>query len=100
MKTRRLTEADILALEIGAAILGTGGGGNTYLSGNRWNLAYSFMGGVAVPLSETSRVTAMYRWMQVRDAKHKCAVTGAVQSACLKNDINSLAVDLGLEMDL
>lgn len=32
MKTRRLTEADILALEIGAAILGTGGGGNTYLT--------------------------------------------------------------------
>lgn len=32
MKTQRLTEDDILALEIGAAILGTGGGGNTYLT--------------------------------------------------------------------
>jgi hypothetical protein len=38
--------------------------------------------------------------MQVRDAKHKCAATGTVQSACLKNNVNSLAVDLGLEMDL
>ena len=32
MKTQRLSEPDILALEIGAAILGTGGGGNTYLT--------------------------------------------------------------------
>lgn len=32
MKTRRLTEADISALEIGAGILGAGGGGNTYLA--------------------------------------------------------------------
>lgn len=32
MNKRILTEDDILALEIGAAVLGTGGGGNTYLT--------------------------------------------------------------------
>ena len=91
-----------IGMGVGAAYSETSafGGGNTYLSGNRWDLAYSFMGGVAMPLSDTTRVTAMYRWMQVRDAKHKCAATGTVQNACLKNNVNSLAVDLGLEMDL
>jgi opacity protein-like surface antigen len=91
-----------VGMGVGAAYTETSayGGGNTYLSGNRWDLAYSFMGGVAVPLNDTSRLTAMYRWMQVRDAKHKCAVTGTVQNACLKNNVNSLAVDFGLEMDL
>jgi len=38
--------------------------------------------------------------MQVRDAGHKCAVTGTLQSICLDNNVNSSAVDLGLEMDL
>ena len=91
-----------VGMGVGAAYTETNlfGGGNTYMRGNRWDLAYSFMGGIAVPLTESSRFTAMYRWMQVRNAGHKCAVAGTVQSACLKNDVNSLAVDLGVEMDL
>lgn len=77
-----------------------GAGGNVYLRGNRWDLAYSFLSGIAVPLDETSRLTAMYRWMQVRDQGHKCAASGAVVGPCLDNSVNSSSVDLGLEMDL
>lgn len=72
----------------------------TYSRQSRWDLAYSFMTGLTMPLSEGSRVSAMYRWMQSRDAGHKCAVTGTVQSVCLDNSVNSSSVDLGLEMDL
>jgi opacity protein-like surface antigen len=91
-----------VGMGVGAAYTETNlfGGGNTYMRGNRWDLAYSFMGGIAVPMSESSRFTAMYRWMQVRNPGHKCAVAGTVQSACLKNDVNSLAVDVGVEMNL
>lgn len=73
---------------------------NTYSRQNRWDLAYSFISGLAVPLSDSSRVTAMYRWLQLRDAGHKCAVSGRAQSVCLDDSISSSAVDLGLEMDL
>lgn len=76
------------------------GVGNTYMKGNRWDLAYSFMGGLALPLNDSSRLTAMYRWMQVRAAGHKCAVTSTVVAPCVNNNVNSLAVDVGLEMDL
>jgi opacity protein-like surface antigen len=73
---------------------------NTYSRQNRWDLAYSFMTGLTLPLSEGSRVSAMYRWMQLRDAGHKCAAGGTIQSVCLDNSVSSSAVDLGLEMDL
>lgn len=76
------------------------GGGNSYARQKRWDLAYSFIGGLAVPLSDSSRLTAMYRWLQVRNAGHKCAVGGSLQSVCLDNNVNSSAVDLGYEMDL
>lgn len=76
------------------------GGGNTYTRQNRWDPAYSFMTGFALPLDDRSRLTAMYRWMQVRDAHHKCAVSGTTQSICLNNAVNSSAVDLGYELDL
>lgn len=91
-----------VGMGVGAAYTETNvfGGGNTYMRGNRWDLAYSFMGGLALPLNDSSRLTAMYRWMQVRDAGHKCAVSGTVVAPCVKNNVNSLAVDLGLEMDL
>jgi opacity protein-like surface antigen len=91
-----------VGMGVGAAYTETdaSGGGNTYMRQNRWDLAYSFISGLAVPLSDSARITAMYRWMQVRDAGHKCAVTGTLQSICLDNNVNSSAVDLGLEMDL
>jgi hypothetical protein len=58
------------------------------------------MAGFALPIDESSRLTAMYRWMQVRDARHKCATSGPVQSVCLSNAVDSSAVDIGYEMDL
>ena len=58
------------------------------------------MAGLALPLDEYSRLTAMYRWMQMPDARHKCAVSGTVESNCLSNSASSSAVDLGYEMDL
>jgi hypothetical protein len=91
-----------VGMGVGAAYTETNvySGANTYMRGNRWDLAYSFMGGIALPLSTSSRFTAMYRWMQVRDAGHKCAVSGTVQTICLNNNVNSMAVDLGYELDL
>jgi opacity protein-like surface antigen len=76
------------------------GGGNIYNRQNRWDLAYSFISGLALPLSEGSRITAMYRWLQVRNAGHKCATSGTVQSVCLDSSVNSSSVDLGYELDL
>jgi opacity protein-like surface antigen len=91
-----------VGMGVGAAYTETRatGSGNTYMSQNRWDPAYSFMAGFALPIDESSRLTAMYRWMQVRDARHKCATSGLVQSVCLNNSVNSTAVDIGYEMDL
>jgi opacity protein-like surface antigen len=86
----------------GAAYVETdaAGGGNVYMHQERWDPAFSFIAGMALPLDDYSRLTAMYRWIQVHDAGHKCAVSGTVQSVCLSNSVNSSAVDLGYELDL
>ena len=76
------------------------GGGNTYMHQSRWDPAYSFMAGFALPLDEASRLTAMYRWMRTINSPHSCAVSGTVQSNCLNNPVNSASVDLGYEMEL
>ncbi len=76
------------------------GGGNTYMHQSRWEPAYSFMAGFALPLDETSRLTAMYRWMQTIHTPHSCAVSGTIQSNCLNNPVDSASVDLGYEMEL
>jgi opacity protein-like surface antigen len=91
-----------VGMGVGAAYVQTAasGSGNVYMRQDRWDPAYSFMAGMAMPLDDSSRLTAMYRWMQVRDAGHKCAVSGTVESNCLSNSVNSSAVDLGYEMDL
>lgn len=91
-----------VGMGVGAAYTETRatGSGNTYMRQNRWDPAYSFMAGLALPLGDSSRLTAMYRWMQVRDARHKCATSGLVQSVCLNNNVDSSAVDLGYEIDL
>jgi opacity protein-like surface antigen len=91
-----------VGLGVGAAYTRTdiSGGGNNYLRQNRWDLAWSFMGGFALPVDETSRLTAMYRFMQVRDGGHRCAVSGTILTACLDNAIDSQSVDLGYEVDL
>jgi opacity protein-like surface antigen len=74
-------------------------GTDTYLKHKGWNLAYSFMAGANVPLSQSSRFSAMYRWMQVRDVQYGCAGGGAILG-CYKTNIDSQGIDLGLEMDL
>jgi opacity protein-like surface antigen len=91
-----------VGMGVGAAYTETRatGSGNTYMSQNRWDPAYSFMAGFALPIDESSRLTAMYRWMQVRDARHKCATSGLVQCVCLSNAVDSSAVDIGSVMDL
>ena len=91
-----------VGMGVGAAYVNTllGDASNTYLRQNRWDLAYSFMGGFALPLDETSRLTAMYRWMQVRDGGHRCTTAGLTPSACLDNNIDSQSVDLGYQIDL
>ena len=91
-----------VGMGVGAAYVDTmlSDASNIYLRQNRWDLAYSFMGGFAMPLDETSRLTAMYRWMQVRDGGHRCSTGGLVLSTCLENNIDSQSVDLGYQIDL
>lgn len=74
--------------------------GNTYMHQSRWEPTYSFMTGLALPLDETSRLTAMYRWMRTINTPHSCAVSGTIQTNCVSNPISSGAVDLGFEMEL
>lgn len=74
-------------------------GTNTYLKNDGWNLAYSFMAGANVPLSQSSRFSAMYRWMKVNDVKYGCG-TGGTLGNCYKTNLTSQGIDLGLEMDL
>jgi len=92
----------LVGMGAGAAYTSTNvnDGTNTYLKHKGWNLAYSFMAGANVPLSQSSRFSAMYRWMQVRDVQYGCAATGAILGGCYKTNVNSQGIDLGLEMDL
>jgi len=91
-----------VGMGVGAAYNDTDatGSGNTYLHRSGWNLAYSFMGGFSLPMAEGHRLSLMYRWMQMRDAKQNCAISGVTLTRCLDTNINSSAVDLGYEMDL
>ena len=57
------------------------------------------MGGLEFPMSDSSRVTAMYRWLQVNDVNSKCGISGAASFAC-KARFNTQSLDLGLEMDM
>ena len=72
---------------------------NTYLTTHRFAPAYQFMGGAEVPLSQSSRFTAMYRWLQVDGLNGGCNTSGSATLFC-KSNINTQSVDLGLEMDL
>jgi opacity protein-like surface antigen len=69
-----------------------------YLYKDNWNFAYALMGGAELPLSQSARLTALYRWMRVNNAGFACGTGGAAQS-CF-SDITNQGVDLGLEMDL
>ena len=74
-------------------------GTTNFLQTNSWQLAYDFMGGAEFPLGPTSRLTAMYRWLEVNGVTGLCGTSGAATLAC-RSDVNSQSVDLGLEMDL
>ena len=76
------------------------GSGNTYLHQSRWEPVYSMMAGLALPLDEVSRITAMYRWTQSINSPHSCAVSGTILGNCLNNPVNNSEVDLGYEMEL
>lgn len=75
------------------------GRNDSYLQNEDWHLAYQFMGGVEIPLSQSSRFTAMYRWMRVNDIGFKCGTAGAAAYAC-NSQLTSQSADLGLEMDM
>jgi opacity protein-like surface antigen len=69
-----------------------------YLHSDNWRLTYDAMAGLEVPLSASSRVTAMYRWLGQNSA-YKCGTAGAGTSKC-PADFNESSIDLGLEMDM
>ena len=73
--------------------------GNDYLRSASWHFAYQVMGGAEMPINQTSRLTAMYRWLQVNDINSKCGIAGAPTYSC-KANLNTQSLDLGLEMDL
>ena len=72
---------------------------NTYMTAHAFAPAYQFMGGAEVPLSQSSRFTAMYRWLQVDSTSGSCGIAGAATLSC-KSNLNSQSIDLGLEMDI
>lgn len=59
-----------------------------------WRLAYNFMAGTSIPLSDSSRFTIMYRWLH-EDIGINC-------NAGIKcsGNLGSQSIDLGFEMDL
>ena len=76
-----------------------GAGGNDYYRPSDWQFAYQVMGGAEIPLSQSSRFTAMYRWLEVNGIQGKCAASGPPTLTC-KSNLNSQSIDLGLEMDM
>jgi opacity protein-like surface antigen len=72
---------------------------NTYLKSDNWGMAYQLMGGASFPVTQNTRFTAMYRWLQVDNVHAACGTSGAPTLSC-RSSLNSQSVDLGLEMDL
>ena len=70
-----------------------------YLKQNNMQFGYQFMGGAELPLSQSSRLTAMYRWLNVNGVHGACGTATALIMAC-KSDLNTQSIDLGLEMDM
>ncbi|MEI9889141.1 MAG: P44/Msp2 family outer membrane protein [Rhizomicrobium sp.] len=76
--------------------------GTTQLfSADNWHFAYQLMAGVTLPLTQSSRLTGMYRYFRVQDASYTCTVPGVppVVAAC-KADLTNQSIDLGLEFDI
>lgn len=62
---------------------------------SHWSPAYSVMVGAAMPLSDSSRVSAMYRWMRLTDVGFRCT-----NNAICKTGLSNSSVDLSFEMDM
>ena len=73
---------------------------NTYYRNHNWAFAYQLLAGAELPLSQSSRFTAMYRWLNVNDVNGRCGLTGLTPATACKADINSQSVDLGIELDM
>ena len=72
-------------------------GGLNVLTSRTWNLAYQFMAGAMFPISQGSRLTAMYRMFRVDDVGMTCH--SPVYAKC-KSNLSSNSVDIGFEMDI
>ena len=79
--------------ELGVNQIGTTTFAST-IHNDSWNFSYDLMAGLSTPLSEGSRLTAMYRWLH-EDINVPCSGTITCSGA-----MNSHSVDLGLEFDL
>ena len=66
---------------------------------DNWRFAWQLMGGVALPLSQTSRLTGMYRYFRVEDVGYRCTPPALPTTACKANAIDQ-SIDLGLEFDM
>lgn len=61
---------------------------------DNWHFAYNLMAGLSLPLSASTRLTGMYRWMH-ENVGVNC---GGAVSCSARADTSS--IDLGIEMDL
>lgn len=66
---------------------------------DKWHFAYQLMAGVVVPLSQTSRLTGMYRYFRVQDADYRCTPPALPTTACRATTMNQ-SIDLGIEFDI
>ncbi|MEJ1968682.1 MAG: P44/Msp2 family outer membrane protein [Rhizomicrobium sp.] len=69
------------------------------IGGDKWRFAYQLMAGVALPLSQTARLTGLYRYFRVQDARYRCAPPALPTTSCGANTADQ-SVDLGLEFDI
>jgi opacity protein-like surface antigen len=74
-------------------------GGAQIIGTDQWHFAYQLLAGVALPLSQTSRLTGLYRYFRVEDAGYRCSPPALPTTACRANAIDQ-SIDLGLEFDI
>jgi opacity protein-like surface antigen len=91
-----------VGMGVGAAFVSSDirdGSGARVLRKDKWSLAYDFMAGANLPLTDSSRFTMMYRWLKLNDLGYRCAANAGFSNPC-RTDMDNSSVDLGLEMDL
>ena len=76
-------------------------GATQVFESDNWHFAYQLMAGVSLPLSQSARLTGMYRYFRVQDASYTCRVPGAPPTvAACSPDMTNQSIDLGLEFDI